>query len=332
MMQLTLPIQGRELVSKPTDYKAENFARSVMICDVHKRFASASFPPELRLQVMKAGIPCGTTCELSRNKLMKTVRDLIAEAYDLLLSPPQQKHSYERDPWADLESAEVIRRRAEQAFWETVIFKFGVGVAVPTPFYYDWGCGLAYLSKTIGAQIRHLHLVSLVEGLYGPYGEQYPLAVASLQKDVKNMDTVKLRFPNLKACVLTLDFRVHPVDVFTSHRYPPFDQSFLLWAGRTETDTSHINTTVAAEVASLFDAFVAKGPGRSQFVRIRYMCASQPLHADGGKLYEPFCYGPLVKVDCEKMAKDSPDESFGTQLLKHAHQLARADPWSVSER
>jgi hypothetical protein len=331
MTHLTPSKQGRELIAKPDDYNAENFARSVMICDVHKRFASASFPSELRLQVMKAGVPYNTTCELSQNKSMKTVRGLIAEAYDLLLCSPQQRHSYERDPWADLESAEVIRRRAEQAFWETVIFKFGIEVAVPTPCYYGWSCGLSYLSKTIGAKIRHLHLVTLVEGLYGPHGEQYPLAVALLQNNIENIDMLKLHFPNLKACVLTLDLRVHPVDVFTPQHYPPFDQSFLLWAGRTETDISHVKTYVATEVASLFDTFVAKGPGRSQFVRIRYMCASQPLHADGEKLYEPFCYGPVVKVDCEKMANESPDEYFGAQLLKHAHQFARADPWSVSK-
>lgn len=85
-------------------------------------------------------------------------------------------------------------------------------------------------------------------------------------------------------------------------------------------------TNLATDIAHLFDAFLADGPGKSQFIRMRYVCASQPLHEEGGKMYEPFCYGPLVEVDCEKMTVESPDESFGVQLLKHAHQLARADP------
>lgn len=98
MTKLILAIQGRGLVAKPTDYNAENFARSVMICDVHKRFASASFPQELRLHVMKAGIPYNTTCDLSQKGITKMMADLRKEAHDLLLPLPPQNPSYERDP------------------------------------------------------------------------------------------------------------------------------------------------------------------------------------------------------------------------------------------
>lgn len=304
-----------------------------MTCDVHKRFASAFFPSEMRLQVMKAGIPYSTTYEFTRKMSFETEKDLMDEIHDLLLSSRQQKHSYERDPWADGESAGVIMRRAEEAFFEKVIFKLGIESTLPTSYYYHINENfLSSLPKVIGSQARHLDTVTVMQAFSGPSGEQHPLNVTHFRKMVKYVETIKLYFANLKACILTIDVRIQSLDVFRPHTYKPFDQKFLLWAARTNEDIiGPTGNTMATEVASLFDALVAKGPGRSQFVRMRYVCPSQPLQEHGGKLYEPFSYGPLVKVDCEKMTTESPDESFGTQLVRNAHQLTRAGPWSTAE-
>ena len=86
----------------------------------------------------------------------------------------------------------------------------------------------------------------------------------------------------------------------------------------------HIGPNLATELTGLFDAFVAKGPGKSQFVHIRYFkpsrCSTELL---GGTPMDRLHYGPLVKLACEKMAAESQSESCGALLFRDAYQLAR---------
>jgi hypothetical protein len=125
----------------PTNYDIVSFARSVMVSDVHKRFVDPSFPPELRLQVMKAGVPHHTICNLSVFNEIKRISDLRNEAHDLLLSPARENR-YQVDAWADEETSNIIRNVAEQAFLETAIFELGINHSLPISDYRDWMSGL----------------------------------------------------------------------------------------------------------------------------------------------------------------------------------------------
>lgn len=49
-------------IKRGQDTDAEARSNTVVAKDAHKRFASPSFPPELRLQVMKAGVLQTTCC------------------------------------------------------------------------------------------------------------------------------------------------------------------------------------------------------------------------------------------------------------------------------
>lgn len=200
------------------NYDIVSFARSVMVSDVHKLFVSASFPPELRLQVMKAGVPRNTVCKLSS------------------------------------------------------------------------------------------------------YRQRLYLGVAWCQRTITCMDVLKTRFPNLKACVLTLDLSLFEPALH------PFDQLALEWTTGTGVNFGSFETSLPAEASSLFNAFIAKGPGKSQFVRIRHFPgSSHDKHTDGS-----VHYGPLVKG--EKMAANPEKGSFGTQLFRDAYRLARSGQSTVEAR
>jgi hypothetical protein len=300
----------------------ETFARSVMVSDTQKRLIDTAFPSELRLYVLKAGVLRGTTCNLQLFRSWRTVEDLRNLAYNLLLSPPRE-HWYERDPWADQETTDIIRSTAEQAFLETVMFQVDLTTSFATlrhrsgsfaspAFLKAFGAqttaaGIQYL--TLGARMHHLHLSITV------YGSQHyggSVSVIVCRGAIECMEALKLHFPSLRACVLTL--YIH-ADYTTAASLVPFKQSTLQWnaAGIYTTDSKY--TSFASEIAELFDAFAANGPGKSQFVRITKISEkgqSQTCH-----------YGPLVEIDRRKMATESQDGSLGDRLLKDAYRLAR---------
>jgi hypothetical protein len=312
--------QGRSPAEPvPTNYDIVSFARSVMVSDVQKRFADPKFPPELRLQVMKAGIPYNTTSKLSLSQSMKTIEGLRNEAHGLLLFPPRE-HSYQLDPWADEETTNIIKSAAEQAFLETAIFKLGINHSLPISEHRDWMSGLSSIPETIASRIHYLDLNTFVQGHWSPLGQHLFLDVDWCQKTVTCMDILKLHFPNLKTCVLTLD-------LYFGARYEkvhqPFDQSFLQWAMGRDANLGCPDTSLPGEASSLMNAFVAKGPGKSQFVRIRDF-------PQGSYEARSVHYGPLVRVDCEKMAASHEDGSFGTQLFESAYRLARTREQSAA--
>lgn len=227
---------------------------------------------------------------------MKSIGSLKNEAYSLLL-PTHLEIPWHLDHRGTREASDIIKGAAEQAFLETVIFKLGINSALPTVADKDFNPSFSCFPQYIGPRIHYLDLVSTVRGLYNPHSEPPPLNVASCRNTATCMEMLKSHFTNLKACILTLDIRIGPTGYAPmSQATPPcqpFDQSMLLWPTTTDTDTTIIRPTLATEIATLFDAFVTKGSGKSQFVRIRYFPGeSQPSQTDGENPYEPFCYGP----------------------------------------
>jgi hypothetical protein len=294
------------------DHDITSFARSVMVSDVQRLFVDPSFPPELRLQVMKAGVPSNTTCNLSVFSSMKTIVDLRNEAHDLLLSPARELW-YQVDPWADEETANIFKSVAEQAFLETAMFKLVIDRSLPALEDEGWLSGVTSLSETIGPRIHYLHMNTTTQG---SYYWQRPVNVTWCRKLITGMEMLKVHFPNLKACILTLD-----ICFASAHAHPDeaFNQRVLQWTAGTDTEYSISGTSLVAEVTALFNVFITKGPGKSQFVPIRYFTSGSHDHYSEDPIY----YSPLVKVDCGKMAAESEKGSLGTQLLEKAYCLER---------
>ena len=292
-----------------------------MVSDAQKHFVDATFPPELRLQVMKAGVPYNTICKLSLHRSMKTIEDLRTEAHGLLLFP-----WYQLDPWADEETCNIIKSVAEQAFLERAIFKLCINGTLPILQRGDWMSGLSSIPETIGSRIHYLELSTFVRGYYDRDDQQGSLEFAWCRKAMSCMDMLKRQFTNLKACVLTIDLYF---DSGFESEVQPFDQKVPHWTSRTFCRAfGRFETSLAAEISNLFDAFIATGPGKAQFVRVRFIPSSSHHYYTS----EPVCYGPLIKVDREKMAVELEKVSFGAQLFKDAYRLMRTVQRSSSDR
>jgi hypothetical protein len=183
--------------------------------------------------------------------------------------------------------------------------------------------GLSSIPETIGTRIHYLDLHTTIYGMSGRFCTTHPLYVGWCRRTVACMNMLKLHFPNLKACVLTLDLCLC---LIYGLPHQPFDQDALQWTTAMDASNNSFETSLPVEASSLFDAFVAKGPGKSQFVRIRdSLSTSHNAYTRG-----PIHYGPLVKVDCEKMAAKPQQESFGTQLFRDAYRFARSGQKSAS--
>lgn len=317
-------LQGRsptELI--PMNYDIVSFARSVMAADARKLLMGASFPPELRLQVMKAGVPYNAICKLLLYGEMKTTADLRHESQKSILAPPRGYLWFHIDPWTDKETVNLVKDTVERAFLETTIFKLGINYMWSVFKDGDWMSSLSLLCETIGPQIHYLDLNPAVQARLSlhRYDDPFVFDVTWSRALITCMDMLNLHFSKLKSCVLTLDICFSSL-VAREAPLQSFDQTVLQWTTSAITDDkiNRFETKLAAEVASLFDAFVAKGPGKSQFVRIRYF----PGTSDPVDTYEPVDYGPLIKVERGKMAAESKKGSFGTQLLKDAYRLARS--------
>ena len=310
----------------PTNYDIVSFARSVMVSDVQKLFVSASFPPELRLRVMKAGVPYNTSCKLSLRRSMKNIEGLRNEAHRLLLFPLRERW-YQLDVWADEEASNIIRSTAEQAFLETAMFKLGINESLPHLEHGDRMSALSSIPAVIGSRIHYLDLSTTIEGYWNLFDGQLQLDVDGCRKTAMYMEKLNLHFPILKACVLTLDLRLISID---EPPHQPFDQGMLqLTTGSagTDADFSCFQTSLAADASDLFDAFVSNGPGKSQFVRIQWFPGAYYDMYEGDFVY----YGPLVKVDCEKMAAEPEKGSLGNLLFRDAYRLARSGQQSTVE-
>lgn len=98
-------------------------ARIAMAKGALKRLVDPSFPPELRLQVMKAGVPYGTSCW--RPGRFRTIDDLKNAAFSSLFHPKLWDHKKLRfnQSWLDSEARSILANTAEQAFLEAAIFE-----------------------------------------------------------------------------------------------------------------------------------------------------------------------------------------------------------------
>ena len=247
---------------------------------------------------------------------MKSVEGLKNEAHGLLLFPPRE-HWYQLDVWADEETSNIIRSTAEQAFLQTAMFKLEINETLPIVEDEDWMSALSSIPAIIGSRLHYLELNTTIRCHSDLYEQHLYLDVAWCRKAAMYIEKLNLHFPNLKACVLTLDLHFSTI---YGRTLLPFDPMALEWTTGTDADYNYFKTSLPVEASSLFDAFAAKGPGRSRFVRIRFL--PDTLHDEhiNGTVH----YGPLVKLDCETTAAEPEKGSLGTKLFRDAYRLARS--------
>lgn len=286
-----------------------------------KRLADPSFPPELRLEVMKAGVPFGTTWWYIAPG--KTMKDLRNAAYHSLL-PLVSDQSHIHDSAVDQQTYSIIKDAAEQAFLGNVIFNIQLHWSMTmhneTSSVVD-----SMLLRSIGAHMHYLDMSAHVTARRG----YRPGTSSSLPclRIIRSMGSIKHHFPNLKVCILTLDVRAS--ETYISELLERFNQQLLQPEGTAKARNER--TQAVIEGADLFEAFAKRGPGKSQFVRIR--CIRGILWEERHeRVAEPFHYGPLVKVDSTEITEaEAQIKSVGRRLLEDAYRIVRTGPRLVKE-
>jgi hypothetical protein len=294
----------------------------------HQLFASPSFPSELRLQVMKAGVLQSTSWWQVRRD--HTVDYIWSAAFSSLLPPELWNPKRERfdTSWLDAETRRCLANIAKQAFLGTAIIKYQAGFRDP-----GWegdipSFKLPPLLASVGARIHHLDLFIRVRtnSFARPQNGYYT------RMAIRCMDSLKLHFPNLKACVLTLDvhFRVcGPFLAMAMHGSPlaQFDERLLQMITASPHSEDRGIKTLRDEITKLFEEFVAVGPGKRKFVRIRFRSILNDSLRGGQEAEKHFTYGPLVRAE----RVDGDGASLGARLLNAAYRLERTGPRLLSQ-
>lgn len=324
--ELTLA-QGRAITEEQYA-EVEARLKTAIAKEAHKRFASASFPSELRLQVMKAGVLQSTSWWQVRRD--HTVDYIWSAAFSSLFPPELWNPKRERfdTSWLDAETRRCLANIAKQAFLETAIIKYQADFRDP-----GWegdipSFKLPPLLACVGPRIHHLDLFIRVRtnSFARPQNGYYA------RMAIRCMDSLKLHFPNLKACVLTLDVHFRECSTFLAtamHASPlaQFDERLLqMITASTHTEDRGIKT-LRDEITKLFKEFVAVGPGKRKFVRIRLRSILNDPLRGGQQAEKHFTYGPLVRAG----RVDGDEASLGARLLNAAYRLERTCPRLLSQ-
>lgn len=262
------------------------------------RMTNASFPQELRLQVMKASVRChSSTFNISSSPLGMTnlLKGIATSLFDT-------QHTFGA-------VYDTLRQLAEQAFFEATIFKVHTGSSFSRAKdgkMYDSGP----LYDEIADRVQHLELQVRIMPILG--------WEATLQNAASLWTSLRLSSPKLTACVLTVVVR-------SIHRYPvngvhvgyyntndpaPFPKEMLQ-------ETPLEDECLGNTLTKLFAEFTEKGPGVRRFVRIQH------LQCDRWKETATPHYGPLVAVQHARSGADARESPEGLGMLTTAYQFAR---------
>jgi hypothetical protein len=284
----------------------------------HQLFASPSFPSELRLQVMKAGVLQSTSCW--RVNSYETVDRMRNRAFSSLLPSGLWNSQTRRfnPTWLDSETRGLLANTAKRVFLNNAIVTIDLDLrridgAAPlrlevSPLLEEVGAQIHYLDVSVRVKLRNLAV---------------PQVISNAWPTTQEIASLKHHFPHLKTCVLTIDVHYRLADAFDVRRVgnlptiPMFDKR-LLQSTCIENGT-HNFRTVNDAFSELFEVFADEGPGKSRFVRMR----SRPVASRYFQFDEPteehFSYGPLVKAE----RIDGEDMSFGARLVDAAYRLER---------
>jgi hypothetical protein len=289
------------------DWDFELIAREAMTQGAQRRFADASFPPELRLQVMKASVSYhAPTFDITPKSTFDDVTKAATSLFDT-------QHT------TDAIDA-VLQQTAEQALLETSIFKVERD---PKSHVNELNStrSMAPLLDIIGACIRHLkismHAIPLSNGF------------ADTGKAQKTLHELKPRLPRLKTCILTVKIPTWSLGNLNSTNnsngstlrsglnFYHVDNDEAIFPVYLLGNEYVENQELKGLLTGLFDTFAEKGPGMRRFVRMMQMHCNQ-------KAPSIVChYGPLVKVHDAHM-DDSPHViSSGADIVTAAFRFAR---------
>ena len=137
--------------------------KNIMPEDIHKRFASPSFPVELRLQVMKAAVLRYTSHWHVR------LGDTVGDMRDVACSSVLPFELWDartlrfNTSWRDGATRDILVDTAKEAFIETAIFKIDAAFTNP-----DWTDGVVILQLPrllleVGARINYLEVAFRVK-------------------------------------------------------------------------------------------------------------------------------------------------------------------------
>jgi hypothetical protein len=268
-------------------YDLERIARDAMTKGAQQRMTNATFPQELRLQVMKASV----LYHSPTFKISSSTQNNTGDFTDAVKSLFDTQHAFGT-------LYETLWNLAEQVFFETAIFQVHIKLSD--------GHITAPLLDEAGGRVQHLELIARV--LPGVSCE------ATLKEAAKVWTSLRHHTPNLKACVFTVVFR-SCADLYPDHYYTnnetPFPITLLL-------DTHIPGECLGVTLTQLLAEFAEKGPGVRRFVRIRH------LRCDVWRKTATSHCGPLIAVHSSRLEADAPGNLGGRSLLTEAYRLRRA--------
>jgi hypothetical protein len=291
----------RELLGKygnQLGHDLKAMARDAMVKGAQLRMTDTSFPQELRLQVMKASVlyhsPTFTISSTTRSNT-----DDIALAMRSLFTKQQTSDAL----------CDTLRELAEQAFFETSIFK--VQKCLSQIKLGAFHSTAPFLDES-GERVQHLELIAHV----------FPTVncQAMLKEAATIWTSLKHRLPNLKACVLTVVFRSCEGYLSVGQNalngfYTSFYENPFLDGPLREGSMS--SECLGNKLTKLFADFAEKGPGVRRFVRIQHVtCHEFALIATPH-------YGPLVAIRLSGLDTDVHESPSGADMLTKAYRFAR---------
>ncbi|GAB7336379.1 hypothetical protein MBLNU13_g09105t2 [Cladosporium sp. NU13] len=301
-LTLTQEYKFQEFLSEPGSQLGNDpnsMVSGIMVKGAQLRMTNASFPQELRLQVMKASVLYHSpTFNISSATQSRT--DDFVHAVGSLFDKQQTSGAL----------YDTLRELAEQALFETAIFKVQKCIS-----QIKLGAlhSTAPLLDEVGGRVQHLELIAHV----------FPALSwqATLKEATKVWKSLKHQLPNLKACVLSAVFRSYKEFIYfggnanggyyASSDQTPFPKELVR-------EGSMPGESLGSTLTKLFAEFMEKGPGVRRFVRIQQV--QFDLFTDTVTPH----YGPLVAVRSTRTGADAQESSSGASMLNEAYRLVRS--------
>lgn len=271
-------------------------ARDAMTKGAQLRMANASFPHELRLQVMKASLRChASTFNISSTASSDTFTSNLKDAVTSLLDTQHTSDAI----------CDTLKELAEQAFFETAIFK--VNTSISFSRYRD---GKMYeippLFYEIAERVQHIELTI---GILPELDWE-----STLKNAAKLWTSLRLNCPKLKACVFTVVVRFMNENWLFGYvngsDNAPFPKE-ILREGKLHGEC------LGNTLTKLFAEFAEKGPGVRRFVRVQH------LQCDPSTKSATPHYGPLVAIHSAQSEAGALEDPGGVSMLTGAYQFAR---------
>lgn len=204
---------------------------------------------------------------------------------------------------------DTLRELAEQAFFETAMFKVQKCLSQIKLIHLH---STAPLLEEAGERVHHLELIAHI----------FPAlsCQATLKEATKVWRSLKHSCPNLKACVLTVVFRSYEPLYFLGGNanggyyacgdLTPFPKELSREGPR-------LGEFLGNTLVQLFARFAEQGPGVRRFVRLQHV--QFDVFTDTVKPH----YGPLLTIHSARSDADAHESLSGAIMLSRSYKLTR---------